>query len=60
MTRFLVRPDGNAAVWRHPLDIPGCGPHGWHDCTDMNDQEFDDFVIGLQRAANTVERHENG
>lgn len=50
MMRFLVSPDGQQAVCRHQLDIPLCGPHGWHDCTDMTDAEFDAFVTALQRA----------
>lgn len=51
--RFFVSPDGMDGQWLHPLDLStGNYPQyaGWTDCTDMEDEQFEAFVIGLQRA----------
>lgn len=50
--RFLVSPDGSQGVSIHPLDKPLKEHEGWHDCTDLTDQEFDEFVTSLQREEN--------
>jgi hypothetical protein len=52
--RLLVKPNGLSAVWIHPLDLTtGHYPQydGWTDCTDMDDGEFETFVVGLQKGA---------
>ena len=44
--RFMVSPDGRDADWINPLELAARAP-GWHDCTEMNDAEFDHFVRDL-------------
>lgn len=41
--RFMVSPDGKHADWIHPAEVATRAP-GWHDCTDMNDDEFNHFM----------------
>jgi hypothetical protein len=52
-SRLYVSPCGKSAVWIHPLDLQtGFYPQyaDWTDCTDMDDAEFERFVVGLQQA----------
>jgi hypothetical protein len=52
-SRLLVSPNGATAAWIHPLDLTtGHYPQydGWTDCTDMDDEAFERFVVGLQQA----------
>jgi hypothetical protein len=52
-SRLYVSPCGKSAVWIHPLDLQ-TGHfekyEGWIDATDMDDAEFERFVVGLQQA----------
>lgn len=45
--RFMVSPNGKEAHWIHPLEVATRAP-GWHDCTDMDDVEFDAFMAELR------------
>jgi hypothetical protein len=45
--RFMVSPNGREAHWIHPLEVAVRAP-GWHDCTDMDDAEFDVFMGELR------------
>jgi hypothetical protein len=45
--RFMVSPNGRDANWIHPAEITQRAP-GWHDCTDMDDTEFDLFMADLR------------
>lgn len=52
-SRLLVSPNGQGAVWMHPLDLTTgfyAKYDGWVDCTDMDDEAFERFVVGLQQA----------
>lgn len=42
--RFLVSPDRSEAVWVHQLEIPTHRSRDWIDCTDMNDDQFMQFM----------------
>lgn len=44
--RFMVSPNGREADWIHPLEVVTRAP-GWHDCTEMDDAEFDHFMRGV-------------
>lgn len=46
--RFMVSPNGREAGWIHPLEVATRAP-GWHDCTDMQDVEFDLFMSDLYK-----------
>lgn len=48
MMRFYVRPDGLTAEWLHELDPLPPGRADWFDCTEMDDEEFTNFVTALQ------------
>lgn len=45
--RFMVSPSGRDANWIHPLEVAARAP-GWHDCTDMDDAEFELFMGELR------------
>lgn len=45
-SRFMVSPTGREGDWIHPAEIAQRTP-GWHDCTDMDDVEFDLFMRDL-------------
>lgn len=53
LSRLLVSPNGQGAVWMHQGDLTtGFYPQyaDWTDCTDMDDETFERFVVGLQQA----------
>ncbi len=50
-SKFLVRPDGQSAVWLHPLDqSTGHYPQydDWIDATELDDEEFEALILRLQ------------
>ena len=52
-SRLFVSPCGKSAVWIHPLDLQTGHFEryaDWTDCTDMDDEAFERFVVGLQQA----------
>lgn len=52
--RLYVSPCGNTAVWVHALDPRGDTYADWIDATDLDDDEFEALVSGLQRRSATV------
>lgn len=49
--RLFVSPCGTRTTWLHPLDLKT--DHypqyaNWIDATDLNDDEFEALVVGLQ------------
>jgi len=43
--QYYASPDRGEYRWLHPLEQPLNYP-GWIDCSDMDDAEFEAFVLG--------------
>lgn len=50
--RFMVNPHPGQFFfdWVHPAEMAERLEIGWKDCTDMNDAEYDAFMLSLEQA----------
>lgn len=58
--RLMVNPEPFEVKWIHPAEVSQMIAAGWKDATDMDDDEYDDFIDSIPSSNATTASAERG